>query len=87
MDLQPVTTGADTDTPFVQRGAQCLVRLARVELTARALGSLTVRDPSDRVACLQLHLVETLYAALLGLGSRSARRSFVRFSISPAALA
>ena len=59
---------------------------ARSLFTARALGSLTVRDPSDEAACLRLHLAEALFAPLLGPGSLSARRSFTRYNISPAAL-
>ena len=49
MELQPVTTGVGEADAFVQRGARCLVRLVRDQLTARALGSLTVRGPPDGI--------------------------------------
>ena len=49
---QLVTTGAGDASALTQRGAQCLVRLTRGQLIARALDGLTFRDPSDGVACL-----------------------------------
>ena len=47
MKLQPVTTGEGDANAFAQRGTRCLVRLMRGQLTAHALNSLTVCDPSD----------------------------------------
>jgi hypothetical protein len=87
MDLRPLVTGDNAASAFAQRGARCLVRLSRDQLTARALGGLTVPDPLDGVACLPLHVIEAIYASMFGPGELVDRRPVALFSIAPAALA
>ena len=73
MELRPAQ--ADDDAPptaCVHRGALCLILLTRPGRAARALGGVTVPDPSGTPApCLPLHVVEGLYAPFLGIGLES----------------
>ena len=83
MDLQPLATGDDAANAFAQRGALCLARLSRLQLTAQALGGLIVPDPVDETPCLSLYVVEALYAPMFSPSELAARHPFALFSIAP----
>ena len=83
-----MTAGGKAASASAHRSVLCLVRLTRAmtraHLTARALGGLTVSDPSDWVVpCLPLHVSEELYAPLLGPDGLSERRPFGYSSVPP----